>query len=92
LEVDVPTLELGSVDGRTVYDVLVSVTAATVLNSLLVVDDKSVEIKSFVISTEDCVNIDVSVVTSVVSDRIDDNVDIGFKISIVDVIRFEVSS
>ncbi len=44
------------------------------------------------ISTEDCVNIDVSVVTSVVSDRIDDNVDIGFKILIVDVIRFEVSS
>jgi hypothetical protein len=81
-----------------VYDVVVSLTTGKVLTSLLVVDfdadvdDKSVEIKSFVISTEDRVNIDVSVVTSVVSDRIDDNVDIGFKISIVDVIRFEVSS
>ncbi len=80
------------------YDVVVSLTTGKVLTSLLVVDfdadvdDKSVEIKSFVISTEDRVNIDVSVVTSVVSDRIDDNVDIGFKISIVDVIRFEVSS
>jgi hypothetical protein len=52
-----------------VYDVVVSLTTGAVLNSLLIVDfdadvdDKSVEIKSFVISTEDCVNIDVSVVT-----------------------------
>jgi len=37
VEVDVPTLELGSVDGPTVYEVVVAVTSDIVLNSLFVV-------------------------------------------------------
>jgi hypothetical protein len=80
------------------YDEVVSVTAGKVINWLLVVgsdvdvSDKTVEVKSLVIFIEECVNIDVSVVTWVVSDRIDGSVDTGLEISIVDVIKFEVSS
>ncbi len=97
-EMDVSILVVGSIDERRLYDEVVSVTAGKVINWLLVVgsdvdvSDKTVEVKSLVIFIEECVNIDVSVVTWVVSDRIDGSVDTGLEISIVDVIKFEVSS
>ncbi len=55
--------------------------ADDVLSWLLVVDfgidvcDRTVEVASFIISVEAGVNIDVPLVTSVVSDKLDKNVD-----------------
>jgi hypothetical protein len=66
--------ELRGVDGRTVYDAVVSVTADNVIELLLVtfvdivVSDKTIEVETLLMLVEDCVD-------DVVSDTTVENVD-----------------
>ncbi len=69
LEVDVLTLELASIDGRTVYGVVVAVTADNVVNSLLVAcSDIGVcdENELLLMLVEDCVDAYIEVLTLVI--------------------------